>query len=249
MSRGWLHTSDDVLLARRHWPASNPRAAVVLVHGFSASKDDPAVVALGEELSTRGFDVTSYDARGHGRSEGECTLGDHERLDVAAAVDDARARASNVVLVGASMGAIAVIRAAENDPDVAGVVAVSSPAQWRLPRNGRAILAAAITQTRPGRWLAGRHLRVRLARRWTRAESPLAVATRVTVPLAVVHGDNDRFIPASEATLLASTTGGPRRLSLVAGMGHAFDSAGLSAICEAVEWVVAHRLALDTPVG
>ena len=91
----------------------------------------PNVSALAEALVGDGFDVITYDARGHGSSEGESTLGDDEQHDVAAAVMAARERTPNVVLVGASMGGIAALRYAATDDDLAGVVTVSCPAHWR----------------------------------------------------------------------------------------------------------------------
>ena len=95
----------------------------------------PLPVLAGDAAEERlfpadGFDVVSYDARGHGRSTGESTLGDLEQHDVAAAVALARTRSSDVVLVGASMGAIAALRYAATDPELRGVVAVSCPARW-----------------------------------------------------------------------------------------------------------------------
>jgi alpha-beta hydrolase superfamily lysophospholipase len=235
-----LQTSDDITLLARHWPASaRARAAVVLVHGFSASKDDPSVVAVAEHLAAAGLDVVGYDARGHGGSGGLCTLGDQEHHDVAAAVAAARALSSRVVLVGASMGAIAALRHAAADPSVAGVVTVSSPATWRLPRTLRALFAAGLTQTRPGRWLAARHLNVRLARGWSRPEPPVALVRRIAAPVAVVHGEADRFIPARESRLLAGAAAGPSRLTVVPGMGHAYDPVALPAIAEGIEWALA----------
>ena len=62
----------------------------------------------------------TYDGRGQGDSGGLCTLGDAERHDVAAAVAFAREHADRVVVVGASMGAIAVLRHAAGDADLAG---------------------------------------------------------------------------------------------------------------------------------
>jgi pimeloyl-ACP methyl ester carboxylesterase len=235
-----LRTLDGVVLLARHWPATAPvRGAAVLVHGMSASKDDPDVVTVADRLAALGLDVVGYDARGHGGSGGECTLGDQERHDVAAAVDVALAQSPVVVLVGASMGAIAALRHAADDPRVAGVVTVSSPARWRLPRTLRTVLAAAVTQTAPGRWLAARHLNVRLARGWNRPEPPEALVRRIRVPLAIVHGQDDRFISAAEAPVLARAAAGPCRLVVVPGMGHAFGDAAVPAVADAVEWVLA----------
>jgi pimeloyl-ACP methyl ester carboxylesterase len=236
-----LRTSDGVALLARLWPATAVpvRGAAVLVHGFSAGKDEPSVVAVADRLAALGFDVVGYDGRGHGGSGGRCTLGDRERHDVAAAVEAARTRSSRVVLVGASMGAIAVLRHAAADPAVSGVVTVSSPARWRLPRTARSLLAAGLTQTRPGRWLAARHLDVRLAKGWSRPEPPVALAAQLSVPLAVVHGAQDRFIPLAEGRVLAQAAGGPCRLVVVPGMGHAFEPVALGAIADALEWVMA----------
>src|SRR5205085_4669743 len=237
-----LLTSDRVSLAGRCWPCADaPRAGVVLVHGFAATSSQPAVVAVAEELTRHGLHVVSYDARGHGRSGGDCTLGDREELDVEAAVEVARDGDRPVVLVGASMGAVAVLRYAASphaDPGLAGVVAVSSPARWTLPFNARAVLAAGLTRTRLGRLVARRHLRVRLAARWARSEPPVELITRVRAPVALVHGERDRFIPVRDVYALFEAAPEPRQLDVVRGMGHAYEVAAVPAIVHAVEWAL-----------
>jgi len=135
-----LETADGVSLEARAWFAQgHPPATVVLAHGFSAHTSDPHVGAVAEMLQRRGLDVVSYDARGHGRSGGQSTLGDLEAHDVAAAVAVASLRSERVLVVGASMGAIAVLRhAAASDAAVDGVVLVSCPARWSpLPQPAR----------------------------------------------------------------------------------------------------------------
>jgi alpha-beta hydrolase superfamily lysophospholipase len=236
-----LVTSDGVDLAARSWLiAGGARAIVVLVHGFSAGKDDRKVVALAEELVARGLDVVSYDGRGHGESGGTCTLGYLEHLDVAAAVAWAAVRSPLTVLVGASMGGVAVLRHAAGAAGggVAGVVAVSSPAEWRMPLRVRALLTGGLTRTTPGRWVSARRMGVRVHPVWTSPEAPRELAARVTSPLAIVHGHRDRMIPPRAALDLYAGGGGTRRLLLVPGMGHAFDRAGYDAICDAVDWVL-----------
>jgi alpha-beta hydrolase superfamily lysophospholipase len=234
-----LVTSDGVELAARSWLIDGGATAIViLVHGFSASKDEPNVVALARRLTERGLDVVTYDGRGHGASGGTCTLGDLEHLDVAAAVAWARQRSPRTVLVGASMGGIAVLRHAAGGTEVTGVVAVSSPAEWRMPLRVRALLTGGLTRTTPGRWVSAHHLRVRVHPVWTSPEPPRQLAARVTSPLAIVHGHRDRLIPPRAALDLYGDGGGSRRLVLVPEMGHAFDRAGHKAICDAVDWVL-----------
>jgi pimeloyl-ACP methyl ester carboxylesterase len=213
-------------------------AAVVLAHGFTATSRDPAVVSVADALTAGGYDVVTYDARGHGASGGRCTLGDSERHDVAAAVEVARGRHDRVVLVGASMGGIAVLGHAAGDGSLAGVVTVSSPARWRFPRTARALAAALATQTALGRRVVANRCGVRLAGRWTRPDEPVVLAARLQAPLVVVHGEADQFLPVIEATELLQSAAAPSRLVLVPAMGHAFDAASLPAIVDAVGWVL-----------
>jgi pimeloyl-ACP methyl ester carboxylesterase len=213
---------------------------VVIAHGFGASKDEPRVDAVARTLREAGLSTVTYDARGHGASSGASTMGVLERHDVAAAADVARELAPRVVLVGASMGAIAVLgHAASGDP-VAGVVTMACPAAWTLPRNARGALAAAMTQTRFGRSFARRRMAVRIAGGVNRGDPPYVLARSVHAPLAVVHGAVDPFIGVDAATRLAAEAGGPVRVTVVPGLAHAFDPAPVAGprVVDAVEWAL-----------
>lgn len=211
---------------------------MVLVHGFGATKDSRTVSRVADAMTLDGHEVISYTARGHGESEGLCTLGDSEHRDVEAAVRLARADADRVVSVGASLGAIAVLRhASQEAPD--GVVSVSSPAEWQLPRTLQSVGAAALTQTRPGRWVARRALGVRLAERWTDAMAPVELVARIDVPLAIIHGQDDAFIKHHEAHKLYAASSDPRRIDVVDGMGHAYAIESAPVIRECVQWALA----------
>jgi pimeloyl-ACP methyl ester carboxylesterase len=229
-------------LAASAWPAADPEpaAAVVVVHGLTITKDHPSVVAVAEALAAEGFAVVAYDGRGHGGSEGLCTLGADEVFDVAAAVTWAREVSPRVVAVGSSMGAIAVLRYAATDDQLAGVVAVSAPARWRI-HSARSLVAAVMTRTGVGRRVVGRSKGVRLATTWTAAPAPQDLAARVTCPAAIVHGARDRFIPPSEAVRLHGRLAGHRRLDIVAGMGHGFDRGAAEAVVGAVQWAITAR--------
>lgn len=243
MPRPLFTTTDSVVLTGRQWlRADEPRAAVVLVHGFSGSANDPDVCDVAEALHADGADVVCYDARGHGTSEGHSTLGDLERHDVAAAVDAARQRNEHVVLVGASMGAIAALRYAAYADGLAGVVSVSCPARWRLPRNVQGVLAAGLTRTRVGRAVASRWMGVQVAPRWTNPEPPIGLVPKVRAPIAFLHGAADRFVPASDAAELYAVAGEPRLLRIIPAMGHAFAPQSVAAIRDAVDWALAPSL-------
>ncbi len=215
---------------------------MVLAHGFAATKDSATVGRVAAALTADGHQVLSYTARGHGNSGGLCTLGDLEHLDVAAGTRLARRDADRVVLVGASMGAIAVLRHAAHEPPN-GIVTVSSPAEWSLPRTAQSIGAAVLTQSGVGRWIARRALNVRLADSWSAPSPPVELASSITVPHAIVHGRRDAFIRHDEARKLYAAAPEPRRIEIVDGMGHAYVAAAVPAVCSAARWALDARAA------
>lgn len=269
-----LLTSDGIRLCGR-WRLPHAHAhsdgdalaTVVVVHGFSASQDDEAVCALVDDLSEAGYQVLSYDARGHGSSEGMCSVGSTEHMDVACAVDVASLRALPVVLVGVSMGGVAVAgyladrtRAGDLDDGrggaaggggggghgVAGAVLVSTPSRWRMRPSPLGLVTAVLTRTRLGRWVASRRLRVRIAPRWRVGEPLEALVERIDVPLAVVHGTGDRLLRPEHGRRLHASARGPSRLELVEGMGHGIDVSKLHATVGAVGWVLSWARAAAT---
>jgi pimeloyl-ACP methyl ester carboxylesterase len=234
-----LDTDDGVRLAAAVWPAPTvrPPAAVVLAHGLSINKDHASVMALASSVTAAGFGVVTYDGRGHGASDGFCTLGTDEAYDVAAAVSFARSLAPRVVAVGSSMGGIAVLRYGAGVGDLDGVVTVSVPARWRI-RSTRSLAAAAMTRTRVGRRFVRARTGVRLAPAWNSPSTPEQLAAAITCPAAIVHGSRDRFIPVNEARLLYERLPGRRRIDIVDGMGHGFGPLAVAAVTDAVCWAV-----------
>jgi pimeloyl-ACP methyl ester carboxylesterase len=213
-------------------PEAPPVATVVICHGLTGNKDDPRVVALAERLYDHGHHVITYDARGHGSSGGICTLGKLERRDVAAVVEWAGPNGGPLVLVGASMGALAALAYAADDPSLTGVVTISSPGDWRLPPHFRSLLTAGLARTRPGRRWAKRKMNVRIGP-WTAPESARRLLPAVECPVVVVHGSADPIIPRRFSLAHGLREGPLRELVVVPGMGHAFDPIGLTPICDA----------------
>jgi fermentation-respiration switch protein FrsA (DUF1100 family) len=84
-------------------------------------------------------------------------------------------------------------------------------------------------------------LRVRVSPTWRDPEPPVALVRRIRVPVALVHGEDDHFIPPRDALLLYRSCAQPRRLDRVPGMGHAFDPLAVAPVVSAVEWTLAAR--------
>src|SRR5205823_4318392 len=99
--------SDGVKLAAWYVPCAGARAAVVVCHGYRASRQD--VAGLLPFLHRAGFATVALDFRGNGASEGSlCSFGRAEKEDVRTAVRYLRAHAGigagKVGALGLSMG-------------------------------------------------------------------------------------------------------------------------------------------------
>lgn len=237
-STATLRTSDGIDLAGRAWPWTDGcDTTVVVAHGFTGNQQLPDLLDVAAHIWAAGYAVLTFDARGHGRSGGRCTMGQEEPLDIAAAVRAARRRGTRVAVVGASMGALAALRYAAEHRDLEALVLVSCPATWRL-RSPQAALAAAMTRTSLGRRAVARLQRVRMSKRWDPGEPPVFTAPGVRCPTAVIHGERDRFIPVSEAHRLAQALRCPTRLDIVAGARHAFQPTLAGPVVEALRWAL-----------
>lgn len=124
-------TSDGVELNGRLWGAGS--VGVILAHGFSERTGQDDWRDFPDFLAQRGYVALTFTFRGFCDREacaGERDLGSNWR-DVVAATEYLQARdVDTIFVIGASMGGLAVLRAA-HQPEVrlAGVVSLSTP-QW-----------------------------------------------------------------------------------------------------------------------
>jgi len=217
-------TSDGVRISTLMYGAPDAEIAVVFGHGFTGSQHNRKVVAFARDLAAGGLAVYTADFRGHGESGGLSTLGDREVHDLDAVVELARARHARVVSVGASMGAFVALRHAGLGgavDAVDAVVAISSPADGRESQLRRARVLQILAGTDRGRRL--------LVRYGTRvdpqpvpvAAAPLDLAGAIApVPVAIVHGGRDRYVPVRDAYALYERLGEPRLLLVLPRFGH-----------------------------
>jgi pimeloyl-ACP methyl ester carboxylesterase len=105
---------------------------VILAHGFSHGTAQEAWRPFVSALVSRGYTVLTFNFRGFcdskGCSEGPSQLGNNWRDAMAAVGFMERRGTKKIFLIGASMGGLAVLRAARMpEVDVAGVVSLSTP--------------------------------------------------------------------------------------------------------------------------
>lgn len=132
-------TTDGVTLSAWFIPAQNGRT-LIACHGIYDNREQflgPAVA-----LAQDGYGFLLYDSRAHGKSGGRfCTYGHDEIKDVAAAVAYLESRpdvdATQLGILGNSLGGITAIRAAARLPQLRVIMAESTFADF-----GRDIRAA-----------------------------------------------------------------------------------------------------------
>lgn len=219
-----LRTTDGLRLsAARLTAPGQPLCTVVLVHGFTNWSRHPRVHAFARELAPVA-DVIVPDLRGHGRSEGRCTLGRDEHHDVAAAVAAAR-DGLPVVTVGVSMGGAATLSHAGRLGGVAGTVAISAPASWSDLTTHGATRVRRYVGTRRGRLLLSSLCRTRVLPGMPVVLDDAAAVMGSIAPafVVLVHDTEDRYFPANHAEQLFEWARQPKDLWWTAGAGHGID--------------------------
>ncbi len=189
-----------------------------------------AVLPLAAGLREGGYNILTFDFRGHGDSGGQLvSYGDLERRDVLGAVRWLQANrpgsARRIVGLGVSTGAAALLAAAA-DPSPQGqsidALAVYAPYD-RLDRVVASTLAP-VTST-PVRWMI-EHVALPLANLQVGARmsafSPADAAANLWPrPVLVIHGMNDEVIPFAQGQAVYDAASEPKQSLFITRCAHA----------------------------
>ena len=209
------------IYVRRH-EVDNPRAYVIVAHGFG--EHSGRYGALSEHLVLNRYSVISYDHRGHGLSDGlpgHVESFDEYEDDFDKIVGSIRARIQNrLFLIAHSMGGLIALRyVARKNSELAGVIVSAPLIEVAVPVPVHKLMIAkvgarmaprlrldneidpAVLSRDPevGRAYANDPLVNRkVSTKWfaeaTRAMSEVAgSAARITTPILVMHGTEDKL--------------------------------------------------------
>ena len=198
-----LVTEDGVRLAAWYTPPRNG-AVILLAHGLGDYRPEWVY----EMLARTGYGALAWDARAHGESEGTIsTIGYLEVLDVKSALDYALTQPGvrRVGAWGGSMGAVTVIRAAAEYPQIEALF-VDSPfasldneLDYLIPYPLLNPLAKILAQFETG---------VRIG-----DINPLADISRISPrPVFIVQGLADAVAPPDSGQRLYDAAGEPKIL-------------------------------------
>ena len=187
-------------------PDAPPPAGVVILHGAGSAKESHFDFA--RLCRESGLAALAYDARGHGRSEGEFGPG---------AVDDAlamcellRGHAPAIGLRGSSMGGFCAIHAAAGDPRLCAVVAICPAPEDLLLR---ALRSGRLTDFR---------VDVPATERWLESLDVYSAAAELgdDTALLLLHARGDEQIPYTVSEELYEAAHEPKRLLVLPGGHH-----------------------------
>lgn len=198
-----LITEDNVKLSAWYTPPKNG-AVMLVAHGYGASRTEHYYALF----VSHGYGVIAWDFRAHGKSEGDfSSLGYYEVLDAKAALDFALAQpgVEHIGAWGGSMGAVTMIRATAQYPEIEALVADSPFATLEDEMDLRVpfpVLRSLI------RFFAERASGVTVD-----SVRPLDDIARISPrPIFLIQGMGDGMVPLNSADRLYEAASEPRQL-------------------------------------
>jgi len=209
------YLSHDGLMLRAWYLSPQNEAVIVLLPGAGGARD--GMLREGAVLARHGYGLLMTELRSCAHPEGQTTLGYREAKDLTEAVVWVRSQPGvvHVVALGYSLGGVAAILGAAQDPQIEAVVA----------EGGFYDLAADIANDGNGPWWAlplyqtilfffRREIGVD-----ARAISPISVIGHISPrPLLLIYGEQE--VAAAHPWEQLARAGEPKALWIVPGCGH-----------------------------
>ncbi len=219
-----IRSYDGAKLFGRYYPAADKNAPLLIgFHGFksTALRDMAGGGKLARQL---GMNLLLVDQRAHGKSDGKTIcFGVKERFDCLSWAQYAAEKRPGrpIVLAGVSMGAATVLMASDLDlpQEVKGIMAdcpYSDPSAI-IKKVGRDSMGPASIALYPfillgARLYGGFSLT---------AAAPVKAVAHAKVPILLIHGEDDRFVPCDMSREIYDACVSPRTRVTIPDAAHA----------------------------
>lgn len=212
-------------------PSAKPGPLVIVLHGFTSSKDRPHTVAACEAMREAGFSTLRFDLYGHGESGGAFqnhTL--HKwRSNTLAVMDWAEQQAfvTELWLSGHSQGGLTAALAAGTAPERVKGLILRAPAFMipRCAREGTMLGVRFDPDQIPEAFPTIKGLT--LNQEYVRSAQAIRVEEAIDAfpgPVLLLHGEADDLVPRRDVEAAAARYRNCR-LELIPGETHHFDQA------------------------
>lgn len=234
----YITASDGERLAARYYHFKDNAPVQILFHGYRGS--GIREYACGNQIARAlGYNTIVVDERAHGKSGGHTiSFGIRERWDCVDWAEYARNRFGRdvkLILSGVSMGAATVLMASELDlPET--VAAITADCPYSSPG---AIIRKVASDVKVPAWLIYPFVTLGALvfgrfRLWE--SSPVKAVANTDIPILLIHGADDRFVPCDMSRVIFAACNGPKRLETFKGAGH-----GLSYLTDSERYLMLYR--------
>ena len=208
---------------------------VLMAPGLDSTKEE--IHAYEEPFLARGMATLAIDGPGQGEAEYEIPIcGDYERA-AKAVVDWIETRkdldAKRIAIWGVSLGGYYAPRAAAYEKRIRACIALSGPYEWDKIWDGLPELTRETFRVR------SHSPDEKSAREKARQLTMVEAAPRITCPIFIVTGRQDRLVPASHAEQLAKSVSGPVELMIVEDGGHNANNRPYRYRSRTADWLAA----------
>ena len=218
----YILSYDGLKLFGRYYHFKDGAPLKIIFHGYRglALRDSSGGYALSKKL---GYNVIAVDQRAHGKSQGHViSFGIRERRDVLSWIEYANARFGEnipIILSGVSMGAATVVMAATL-PLPQNVCCILADCSYSTPRDIIRKVCAdehfPVAASYPFIYIAARIL----GGFCLEETSPLEGAKNSSVPILLLHGEDDRFVPLEMSKEIHERSNGCTTLATFPEAGH-----------------------------
>jgi 2,6-dihydroxypseudooxynicotine hydrolase len=215
-------------------PAGSDRPpVVVMAMGLDSAKEETDCYE--QPFLARGMATLAFDGPGQGEGEYAFAIrGDYE-APIAAVIDYLETRrdvdASRIGLWGISLGGYYAPRAAAFETRARACMALGGPFNWAAAWDGLPELTREAFRVRSHTGDA------EAARRHAATLSLEGIAQRITCPIYIMNGREDRIVPCADAERLAREVKGPVTLRLIEGGNHIANNRAYRWRPESADWM------------